>query len=111
MSGSLYGMIEFFEFLFENVGIHTIVYLTFLVLMSIITLILYVVDKIKSKQNKWRIQEKTLLCFGFFGGSIGALIGMKVFRHKTLHTSFWVVNIIGILYQLGLLMFFFIERI
>ena len=41
-----------------------------------------------AKQDKWRIPESTLLSMAVLGGSIGALAGMKVWRHKTLHDKF-----------------------
>ena len=41
--------------------------------------------KVKTKQGSWRISEATLLILAVIGGSIGALLGMKVWRHKTMH--------------------------
>ncbi len=78
-------------------------YAVFLIIMSLLSAILYKADKIKSKKGQWRIKEKTLLCFGFFGGALGALAGMKLFRHKTKHWYFWIVNILGVVWQTGLL--------
>lgn len=69
--------------------------------MSIIALVMYKSDKSKAVKGKWRIKEATLLSFGFFGGAIGALLGMKLFRHKTKHWYFWFVNIIGLIWQIG----------
>ena len=46
------------------------------------------IDKLKAKRDKWRIPESTLLSRAVLGGSIGALAGMKVWRHKTLHDKF-----------------------
>ncbi|MDD6278201.1 MAG: DUF1294 domain-containing protein [Oscillospiraceae bacterium] len=80
-------------------------YLIFLGIMSIISLIIYGVDKLKAKHHKWRIPESALLSFGFFGGSVGALAGMKLFRHKTKHIYFWIVNILGLAWQAALLIF------
>ena len=62
--------------------------LYYLLGINIITFILYGVDKYKAQKNKWRIPEKTLIIFAVFGGSIGALLGIKVFHHKTLHKKF-----------------------
>lgn len=59
-----------------------------LVCMNLIAFITFGADKYKAKKVKWRISEKTLILLALFGGSIGALLGMKVFRHKTLHTKF-----------------------
>ena len=70
--------------------------LAFTAAMTIVTLLLYVLDKIKAKLNLRRIKEAVLLGFGFFGGAIGALIGMIIFRHKTKHWYFWIINILGL---------------
>ncbi len=47
-------------------------------------------DKLKAKRNRWRVPEKTLLTLAAIGGSVGALMGMKVFRHKTKKAKFIV---------------------
>ena len=77
-------------------------------LISVISFVLYFADKKKAQKNKWRIKEATLLGFGFFGGAIGALLGMKIFRHKTKHWYFWAVNIIGLIWQIALVIWLFI---
>lgn len=77
----------------------------FFAVMSLIALILYKADKVKAEKKKWRIKEATLLGFGFFGGALGALAGMKLFRHKTKHWYFWAVNVAGLAWQAGLLAF------
>ena len=48
-----------------------------------------------------------LLLLGFFGGAFGALLAMKVFRHKTKHIYFWIVNLVGLAFQLFLLFVLF----
>lgn len=45
-------------------------------------------DKRKAKKGKWRIPERTLFIQAAIGGSMGALAGMYVFRHKTKHRKF-----------------------
>ncbi len=64
--------------------------------MSLIAYLLYGADKRKAKKHKWRIPEAVLLGAGFFGGAVGALIGMRAFRHKTKHWYFWAVNLLAI---------------
>ena len=81
---------------------YMIAYGAFIFIMSLIGFILYGVDKKKAQKQAWRIPEAVLLNFGFFGGAIGTLLGMKVFRHKTKHWYFWVVNIFGLLWQLAI---------
>lgn len=81
------------------------VYIAFLIVMSITAFVLYGSDKAKAKKNKWRIKESTLLSIGFFGGAVGAVAGMKHFRHKTKHNYFWIINYIGLAWQIGILIF------
>ena len=79
-------------------------YIIILIAMNIISLALYGSDKTKAKKNQWRIQETTLLGIGFLGGAVGAIVGMKYFHHKTKKVYFWVINIIGLIWQTGMLM-------
>ncbi len=69
----------------ENILLYIIIYL---VVINVITFIVYGLDKWKAKQAKWRIRESTLLGLAAVGGSIGALLAMKVWHHKTLHNQF-----------------------
>ena len=62
-----------------------IIYLT---CINVATFITYGIDKLKAKRSKWRIPEATLLGLAVIGGSIGALLGMKVWHHKTMHKKF-----------------------
>ena len=64
----------------------TIVY--YLIALNIVTFLVYCIDKWKAKQAKWRIREASLLGLAVLGGSIGALLGMKVWHHKTMHKKF-----------------------
>ena len=66
----------------------TNVLLYFLIVINIVTFLVYGIDKWKAKQGSWRISEATLLILAVIGGSIGALLGMKVWRHKTMHKKF-----------------------
>ncbi len=59
-----------------------------LLVMNLVTLIAYVSDKKKAKAGKWRTPEATLVGLAWAFGSIGALVGMYGFRHKTKHTKF-----------------------
>ena len=64
------------------------VVLTVLVVMNVLAFALMGIDKVKAKAGAWRIPEKTLFLLSALGGSIGAMVGMRVWRHKTLHASF-----------------------
>ena len=81
---------------------YMIAYGAFILVMSLIAFSLYGADKRKAKKGAWRIPEAVLLNFGFFGGAVGALFAMRVFRHKTKHWYFWVVNILGLIWQIAL---------
>ena len=45
-------------------------------------------DKARAKKGMRRIREKVLFGTAAIGGSVGAVVGMSLFRHKTKHTSF-----------------------
>lgn len=45
-------------------------------------------DKRKAIRHEWRIPEATLFLIAFLGGSLGSVIGMQLFRHKTRHWYF-----------------------
>jgi len=66
----------------------------YLVGLNIITFFLYFLDKRFAINKKERISEYTLFVFAFFGGGIGALLGMKCFHHKTRKAKFWILNIL-----------------
>lgn len=54
----------------------------YLVVINAITLLAYGIDKMKAKKGAYRIPEKTLIALAIIGGSIGAILGMVLFRHK-----------------------------
>ena len=60
----------------------------FLVGINILAFIVYGIDKWRAAHGRWRIHEATLLGLAVIGGSIGALLGMKVWHHKTKHKKF-----------------------
>ena len=62
--------------------------LVYLLIVNAIGFILMLTDKIKAKKNLWRIPEVTLFLVAAIGGSIGRILGMYTFRHKTKHVSF-----------------------
>ena len=62
-----------------------------LIAVNLVSFALYGLDKLKAKKGLWRIKESTLLLVAALGGSLGALLGMEVFRHKTKHWQFKVL--------------------
>ena len=79
------------------------------IVINVITLLMYGIDKWKAKHSKWRIPEATLLIMAAVGGSIGAWTGIKLFHHKTLHNKFkYGVPAILIL-QLAIIVFIYLK--
>lgn len=62
----------------------------YLVIINALGLLLMLIDKQKAIQKQWRIPEKTLLGIGLIGGSLGCIMGMRLFRHKTKKPVFFV---------------------
>jgi uncharacterized membrane protein YsdA (DUF1294 family) len=111
--------------------------LIYLAVINVVTFFMYGIDKWRStsgrllptgrkkaKNSKWRIRETALLGLAVLGGSIGAWLGMKVWRHKTQHKggNRDIDNIVGgyqfkygvpaiIIVQLALIVYFIITKI
>ena len=64
--------------------------LIYLILINAAGFLLMLADKYKAKKHLWRIPEATLMLSAAMGGSVGALLGMYTFRHKTRHPKFTV---------------------
>ena len=62
--------------------------LVYLILINALSLALMLADKKKARKNRWRLPERGLIGVAILGGSLGAMIGMNLFRHKTLHPKF-----------------------
>jgi uncharacterized membrane protein YsdA (DUF1294 family) len=64
-------------------------------IINIAAFVIYGYDKFSAKRGGRRTPESVLLGISLLGGAFGGLLAMIVFRHKTRHTIFWVVNLIG----------------
>ena len=60
----------------------------YLILVNLTGFIQMLADKQRAKKGAWRIPEKMLFLVAIIGGSIGSILGMYTFRHKTKHMSF-----------------------
>ena len=60
----------------------------YLAVINTFSFLIYGIDKLKAMKGCWRVPEAFLLLLAVAGGSIGALLGMRVWRHKTLHRKF-----------------------
>ena len=79
--------------------------LYYLIVINILTFAVYGIDKWKARQGSWRISEATLLMLAVIGGTIGALLGMQVWRHKTMHLKFKYGLPLILLAQIALIYF------
>ena len=70
---------------------------------NLLTFLLYGIDKQRARRGAWRISEKTLLLAGLVVGAPGALLAMRLFHHKTRHRYFYVINLAGLVWQVGLI--------
>lgn len=70
--------------------------------INVLTFLVYGADKWKARRSKWRIPEDTLIWMAIVGGSVGALLGMYLFRHKTQHKKFKIGVPLILLVQLVL---------
>ena len=83
----------------------TNVLLYYLIVINIVTFLIYGIDKRKAKQGSWRISGAFLMILAVIGGSIGALLGMKVWHHKTMHKKFKYGLPLILLAQIALIYF------
>ena len=60
----------------------------YFIIINLIGFLSMYLDKYKAKKHLWRIPEATLFIIAIIGGSIGSIIGMRVFHHKTRHWYF-----------------------
>ena len=60
----------------------------YMLIINALAFLLMLADKRKAVKKVWRIPEATLLAVAAIGGSLGAILGMRLFRHKTLHLKF-----------------------
>ncbi len=62
----------------------------YLIVINLIAFLMMYIDKRKAEQGKWRIEESTLFTLAIMGGSVGAILGMYKFRHKTKKLRFTI---------------------
>lgn len=60
----------------------------YLLAINVVTFFVYGIDKWKARHKRWRVSEAALLMLALLGGSVGAWLGMYVWRHKTQHKKF-----------------------
>lgn len=86
-------------------------YIIFLCVMSVISFIMYGIDKRKAQKGKWRTKEKTLILSMWFGGTYGGILGMYIFRHKTKKWYFWLNALLSFALHTGAVLFLYIRYV
>jgi uncharacterized membrane protein YsdA (DUF1294 family) len=70
--------------------------MAWLAAINLVTFVAFVFDKLASQVGTARVSEMTLLTAAAAGGSVGALLGMLIARHKTAKATFRL-RLLGIL--------------
>ena len=103
----------------ENMTFDHALLLYYVLAVNVVAFAAYGIDKWKAKRKRThestrRVPEKTLFLLSILGGSVGALLGMRVWHHKTLHRSFRVgiplILILQIVLPAGLWMYWNVIR-
>jgi uncharacterized membrane protein YsdA (DUF1294 family) len=67
----------------------------YLIIINVISFIVMGFDKNRARKHLWRVPERILFLVAIIGGSIGSILGMYYFRHKTKHPRFvfgyWII--------------------
>lgn len=79
----------------------------YVVLVNVVAFFMYGVDKWNAKHELRRIPEKTLLGIAGVGGSIGAYLGMQLFRHKTRKPKFYIGIPLIFAVQIGIILYIY----
>lgn len=77
----------------------------YLISFNVLEFILMGIDKSRARRGAWRIPESTLFLFSIVGGSIGGILGMQVFRHKTQKPAFYIGFPIILLVQILIVLY------
>ena len=80
-------------------------FLLYLLVINLVSFFAMGIDKRKAIKGKWRIPESTLMIMAVIGGSVGAIFGMRVFRHKTKHKKFFIGLPVILILQILLALF------
>ena len=82
--------------------------LLYLIVVNMICLLLFLVDKKRAQTGRYRIRERSLFLWALAGGAPGGWLGMYLFRHKTRHFKFKFGFPLIILLQLGIIYYIYL---
>lgn len=83
----------------------------YMLIVNLLAFIIMFIDKRKAIKNEWRISEKFLIIIAIIGGSVGELIGMYVFHHKTKKLKFSIGVPVIIIAQIILIIYILSNKI
>ena len=89
-------------------GLHMDPLIAWFLGITFVTFGTYGYDKLIAGSKRMRIPEKVLLALAFTGGTLGAIAGMEIFRHKTAKGSFQLKFWLVALLQVVLIVVYFI---
>ena len=93
----------------QMTGIFLTIALVYLVIVNIVGFVMMGIDKKKAIRGAWRIPEASLFLVALIGGSIGSILGMQTFRHKTKHWYFKYGMPAILILQIALVAYFVIR--
>ncbi len=82
----------------------------YIIIINIITFLVYGLDKYLAYKEKRRVSEKLLLTLALCFGIIGAILAMKIFRHKTKKGSFKTSIILIVIIQIVTIYFLTLNK-
>ena len=83
----------------------------YLLILNILGFAFMGIDKRRAIRSAFRIPEATLFAIALLGGSIGSILGMHLFRHKTKHWYFLFGMPIILILQIALVVFLYLSPI
>ena len=83
----------------------------YLIIINVLAFVMYGIDKRKAVKGRWRISEAALLTVAALGGSLGSLLAMELFRHKTKHKKFTIGVRLLLVLHISLLVLYYKYRV
>ena len=77
----------------------------YLIIINLLSYIIFGFDKYKAIKNKYRIPERLLILNAFLGGSLGSILGMITFHHKTKKIKFIILIPLFLIIQIILILY------
>ncbi|MEA3559873.1 MAG: DUF1294 domain-containing protein [Candidatus Thermoplasmatota archaeon] len=87
---------------------HTDLFISYMISVSIVSFLLFSLDKLQAKRGGTRIPEASLITITLLGGFIGSFLSMVIFRHKIRKTKFWVLVITALAIYSAIVYFLYI---